>query len=102
MLAKLTINDFSRLLNSKFSLKNSSEEQVEVTLIEVTELHKGNTVSDNSPGRVPFSLLFSGPMEPFFPQGTYTMKHSEMKPIDLFIVPVGPDDKGMRYEVIFN
>jgi len=30
------------------------------------------------------------------------MEHEKLGTFDLFIVPLGPDSAGMRYEVIFN
>ena len=102
MLDKVSQNDFLQYLNSNFSINNDSGESINVKLVEVSGLSKDNTVSDNSRNRAPFSILFSGPMQPTFPQGIYKVEHSAMNPIELFIVPVGPDDIGMRYEAVFN
>jgi hypothetical protein len=30
------------------------------------------------------------------------MEHDRMEPIELFLVTIGPDEKGMRYEAVFN
>lgn len=38
----------------------------------------------------------------YAPQGTYLVEHEQLGAHDLFIVPLGPDQNGMRYEVIFT
>ena len=52
--------------------------------------------------REPFSLLFRGPGNLQLPQRTYRIEHDPMGTFDLFIVPLGPDDQGFRYEAIFT
>jgi hypothetical protein len=37
-----------------------------------------------------------------FAQGMYTLHHPTLGPVELFVVPVGPDGKGMCYEITFN
>ena len=49
-----------------------------------------------------FSLVFTGPVEPLLPQRTYRMVHDELQSFDIFIVPIGRDDHGVRYEAVFN
>jgi hypothetical protein len=36
------------------------------------------------------------------PQGLYRLEHETFGALEVFAVPVGPDGRGMRYEVIFN
>ena len=48
-----------------------------------------------------FSLLFRGPVDPFLSQGTYRLDHAELGALDIFLVPIGPDAEGMRYEAVF-
>lgn len=52
--------------------------------------------------RAPFSLTFHGPAQPWAPQGTYRVEHDQLETLDLFLVPLGPDDRGMRYQAIFT
>jgi hypothetical protein len=49
-----------------------------------------------------FALSFSGPTEPFLPQATYPLAHAGLGMLDIFIVPVGRDTDGLRYEAIFT
>jgi hypothetical protein len=47
-----------------------------------------------------FSLLFHGPSEPWSPQGTFRVEHADLGSEELFLVPLGPDERGMRYEAV--
>ncbi|MHC5109346.1 MAG: DUF6916 family protein [Planctomycetota bacterium] len=42
------------------------------------------------------------PHEPMLPQQIYRIEHEILGQMDSFIVPLGPDAKGMRYEAVFN
>jgi hypothetical protein len=52
--------------------------------------------------RAPFSLIFHGAKDSFLPQRTYRMENSSMEPMELFLVAIGPDERGMRYEAVFT
>lgn len=51
--------------------------------------------------RQQFSLLFRGPAEPQLPQGTYAVTHDAIGEQHLFLVPIGRDAEGVRYEAAF-
>lgn len=50
----------------------------------------------------PFSLVFvsRGPAAPV--QRTYRLEHPRLGALDLFLVPLGPEGGGMRFEAVFN
>ena len=52
--------------------------------------------------REPFSLVFRGPRSPWARQGIYRLEHDGLGSLDLFLVPLGPDAAGMRYEAVFT
>ena len=52
--------------------------------------------------REPFSLLFSGPLEPFLEQHMYTLHHDELGKLEMFLVPVNQDQNGYYYEAVFG
>ena len=52
--------------------------------------------------RQPFSLLFVGPGRFVLPQQTYRVEHESLGEFDLFLVPLGPEGDGMRYEAVFT
>jgi Domain of unknown function (DUF6916) len=106
-LQTLTAEDFRAYQGSQFRLTGGSPPgSVEAELAEV---------SDHAPGatgafRTPFSVLFHGPLEPVLPQGMYRLEHEQLGALELFIVPVGPDEPrlpgqaptAMRYEAVFG
>lgn len=48
-----------------------------------------------------FILDWKGPYEPVLPQDIYTLRHGD-EDFEIFIVPVGRDRTGTRYEAVFN
>lgn len=102
MLETFTVQTFIPHLNSKFHVFLNVSQWVEMELIEANELSeasRGGTPEE--PGRMPFALLFRSPGEVYLPQRIYSMKHNEIGSFELFLVPIGPDGEGMRYEAIF-
>jgi hypothetical protein len=107
----LTAEDFRAHQGTRFRLTGGappggSPASVEAELAEVSEHGAG------PPGavRAPFSVLFHGPLEPVMPQGIYRLEHEQFGTVELFIVPVGPDEPrvpgqaptAMRYEAVFG
>ena len=52
--------------------------------------------------RVPFSLVFHGPSTLPVGQQMCAFRHPQLGDFDLFIVPLGPDEQGMRYEAVIS
>ena len=94
-LADLTAEAFSPHLQSRFAL-SAPGTAVDLVLAEVTKL------GSRDGGRDPFSLIFIGPGKPVLPQAIYALDHSRLGPLEIFLVPIGPRDGGMRYEAIFT
>ena len=95
MLDKLTRADFDPHLNQSLPL-NVGSQPTQATLVEV------RTLKSPSPRAEPFALTFVVPGDVPAGQGTYCLTHPTLGAIELFMVPVGKDAKGTRYEAIFN
>jgi hypothetical protein len=52
--------------------------------------------------REPFALTFRAPRGTSWPQRIYRIAHPDLGAFEIFLVPIGPDDQGPRYEAIFN
>jgi hypothetical protein len=91
----LTRFDFNGCLDTVFRIGAASNDQIELTLAQVSELR-------TSPGQENFSILFRGPGNRQLPQGTYTLSHDLLGEQDIFIVPVARDEQGISYEAVFN
>jgi hypothetical protein len=91
----LTRDHFAELLNGKFDFLAEDGRKAELVLEEVSEL-KQSRYSEH------FSLLFRGPLETPLGQGIHQLSREGAENMEMFIVPVGRDDKGYLYESIFN
>jgi hypothetical protein len=98
MLADLTLADFSGRVGETFRF-TSPGAGFELTLAEVTDLSRPEAPGR---GRKPFSLIFRGPVRPVLAQRIWPLEHLELGQLEIFLVPIGPDAQGMRYEAIFN
>jgi hypothetical protein len=72
----------------------------ELTLVDARPLSGESSNSESK--RDPFSLIFHGPLEPILPQGIYRFRRDAAESMEIFIVPIGPENKAMRYEAIFT
>jgi hypothetical protein len=95
MLENLNSRVFSEQMHTKFHVRIPGAAPLPLELFEVTE-------KDHAPTLEQFSLIFLGPLTPHFPQGTYAFEHETLGTFELFVVPLGPDPTGMRYQVIFS
>lgn len=67
-----------------------------------TELVEAVESRHAGPTRTAFTLLFRGPPEPILAQQSFQVRHPRLGQFDLFLVPVGADQAGVRYEAVFN
>lgn len=98
MLENASWKSFEQQLHTTFYLIAPGNNAVALELFEMTQLMDPKL----APRMEQFSLLFRGPGAPYFPQGIYTLEHDTLGSGQLFIVPIGPDNQGMRYEVVFS
>lgn len=94
-IAKLTPADFAARIDEPFCIATPNGE-VELKLIEVRRLGKGFRHGGA------FSLAFLSPPGPFLPQAIYPLRHPALGTLDLFLVPLGPQDGGNSYEAVFT
>lgn len=50
----------------------------------------------------PFTLTFRGPGEPRLAQGIHRLEHERLGELEIFLVPIRPDERGPLYEAVFN
>ncbi len=103
-LETLTVDAFQARVGQTFRIRPRPESEVEAELIEARALGGGPARADDvaSRRRVPFSLSFRTSLTAPLPQSIYEVAHEEMGSYEIFLVPVGPDGKGMVYEAIFT
>lgn len=98
MLEKLTVNNFEDLTEQAFQFRHENLPDFEATLIEVRQLSD----QTGSAGRTPFSLLFACPGDTEPVQSTFRLEHEKTGELDVFLVPVGQDERGLLYEAVFT
>lgn len=95
----LTIEMFTELEDREFIVDVDDTHSVGMELIEINDLSER---SGSSGERIPFSLVFRGPDDPTYPQQIYRFENEELGTHDIFIVPIGSDRDGIRYEAVFT
>ena len=87
--------DFAGCLNDRFQVVGEHAAPFDLELIQVSE----EKVAQKQ--RI-FSVMFRGPTDKFMPQRTYQLKHHRLGVREIFLVPVGQDEKGFQYQAVFN
>ena len=98
MLDSFHLASFSDCLGTSFQVHADEAVNMKLTLIEA----KATQFSSRVDGSTAFSLILRGPVRPILPQQIYRLNHATLGVLELFLVPIGPDQSGMCYQVIFN
>ena len=103
-LETLTVDVFQPRVGDTFRIRPRPEHELEAELIEARALGGGpsRAPSETSRRRTPFSLSFRTSLTAPLPQSIYEVAHDELGSYQIFLVPVGPDGKGMVYQAIFT
>ncbi|MBK9051531.1 MAG: hypothetical protein IPL78_11605 [Chloroflexi bacterium] len=99
-LESLTLEAFTPHLGTDFTIALSNGETLTLQLADIKPLGHGR-----ERGREPFALTFHHPQLPrnaHLPQHIYHLKHTILDPVEIFLVPLGPQQGLMRYEAIFT
>lgn len=98
MLDQIKVDQFESLVGTTLRLSGSSAEYADLELVQARPL------ANPSPrAELPFLLtLRENGASRVIPQGIFRLHHPTLGELDLFVVPVGPDGKGMCYEITFN
>ena len=86
-------------LGDTFRVAAESGETLDLVLVEAAAIGSERSYSQREE---PFAVEFRGPSDPILPQGILKLEHEDLGTMELFLVPVGPDDEGLRYEAVFN
>ena len=100
MHADLRIETFQNVKGEPFRLVAPEGGGLDLRLTEVTPLSSASAAPGSE--RVPFALYFHGPRTPWARQATYRLEHEVLGALEIFLVPLGPDEHGMRYEAVFT
>ena len=97
----MSFEQFSGRVGQTFQVSADGGPSITTELVEASEGAEGGGPGPDGQSRQQFALLFRGPLEPVLPQATYAVEHDELGRLEIFLVPIGPDGSGMRYEAVF-
>lgn len=99
-LDRLAKDDFDPHVGEDFELELGGDKTLSLELV---SSHPLSTYTLDGATRTPFSLIFRSPGERrHAPQQIYTVRHAELGAMEIFLVPIGPDEDSMRYEAVFT
>jgi hypothetical protein len=100
-LASVTSETFAQQVGTAFAVTAEVQGGVAgalaLTLVDVTAAGTGSPE-----GRAPFAVIFRGPATPLLSQQIVPLDHFELGGLALFLVPIGVDADGARYEAVFS
>jgi hypothetical protein len=95
-----TYDAFNGCLGQPFQLFLDDEvHELELILAEHLPDNAGTLAAS---GHEAYSLVFRGAPDLLLDQHIYPLRNATLGDMELFLVPIGPDDKGMRFEAVFN
>lgn len=94
----LHLSDFAPFIDHEFQISFTPELSLAAILVQAIEFD-----SYTPANRKPFSLIFRTKQKnEYFAQAIRILHHPQKGEISVFLVPLGPDQLGMRYEAIFS
>jgi hypothetical protein len=96
MLEKITHKSFESIVGESVELKaGEASFRAEVEAVNLLRQNPGQE-------RQPFSVILQACDTENHGQQSYQLTHPDLGVLSLFLVPVGPGEAGMRYEIVFN
>jgi hypothetical protein len=97
-LTTLTAADFEPWLHQTMAIRFTTEVTLDAVLTEVKRLEGSSDASHR-----PFSfVLTTAQKNEYYQQATFLVVHPDKGELPVFLVPLGPDEHGMRYEAVFH
>ena len=93
---------WARLVKTKFRVWVGANDALDLELYQATSPRTTPAAGGTGAVYESFSLFFLGPADQLLPQRSYAFECEALGRFDLFIVPVGRDQSGVRYEAAFN
>jgi uncharacterized protein DUF6916 len=94
----VTIETFAGREGEAFAIE-LADATLELTLAEVERMPEDWGRTDQ---RVPFSVVFHGPLESALPQQIWPLDHADLGRLEVFLVPLGPEGDSMTYQAVFT
>ncbi len=102
MLETVTLETFAPHVGEPFEIQPADGAALAATLLAVEPVPGGRDAARLGVRRVPFSVVWRAPRGADVPQQICAVRHPALGTLELFLVPIGPDEVGMRYEAVFT
>ena len=96
-LDKVRPAQFAEFVDQDYEIALKDTVPLNVRLVEVRSLGAAQAGS-----REPFALEFRADASVRLPQRIYTVTHSQLGSIDIFLLQIGADSTGAYFEAVFN
>lgn len=97
-----TLERFQPYVNDAFRIGLDEGAAVEAKLLEAVAVGAPPAADNGVTDRQAFSLVFHLPEVGYMEQQIFNVQHDTLGELALFLVPVGQDQRGMRYEAMFT
>jgi hypothetical protein len=99
-LESATSETFAPHVGSAFAARTKAGDVLELVL---TSCDEDPASGPPDAARVPFSLIFhDADASRYAPQQTFLVRHDALGTFALFLVPLGADERGMRYQAVIS
>jgi hypothetical protein len=100
VLESATSETFAPHVGSEFEATSQADEVLHLVL---TSCEEDAASGPPDAERIPFSLIFrDAGATRYAPQQTFTIRHPELGEFPLFLVPLGPGERGVRYQAVIG
>jgi len=97
MLENLTRQHWMEVLDQPFQVLLEGMDMIPLKLVQISSLGNSGAMRGEA-----YSLEFLGPRLPILPQRIYGLRNENMGELEIFLVPIGANQEGVRYEAIFT
>jgi len=101
-LDQLRFEDFAGLVKATFAVESGPGVTHQLELADATPRRLTPSGRPGGLSYEQFTLVWLGPADRLLPQRMYWFENPTLGRFELFIVPVGHDANGIRYEAQFN
>ena len=102
MTDQFTLERFQPYVNDTFQLTTISGQSLQANLIEAVAVGSPPAPNNGVTERQAFSLIFHIADAAYLEHQIFTLTHDTLSEMALFLVPIGQDSKGVKYEAMFT
>ena len=99
MTVRHDVSVFAARRGETFVLRRPDGAAQDLELVEIRDFGRRATANGELSN---YGLTFLARAQAPLPQAIYRLEHAALGPMDVFLVPIGRDAEGVRYEAIFN